>query len=74
MITIISPWWLLWSTHALRDKACYHHRTGRSGLADQVLARPVFLKVKTIHKNQVVNKSASGIIGLVRFIISSYDR
>ena len=42
-----------------------------------VLVRPVFLKVKTkfhFYKKQVTRESASVIFGLVRLIISTYNR
>ena len=54
-----------------------YHRTGRiSPAAAVVLAGPDFLKVKIkfhFYKKQIMNKSASGIIGLVRLIILSYN-
>ena len=52
-------------------------RAGGNGSAAPVLAGPVFLKVKIkihFYKNQVINKSASVIVGLIRLIILSYHR
>ena len=52
-------------------------RGGGNGLTAQVLARPVFLKVKKyVHFNekQIVKKSASVIFGLVRLILLDYNR
>ena len=48
------------------------NRAGGIGPAAPVLAGPVFLKVKTkFHfcKRQVINKSASVILGLIKLII-----
>ena len=52
-------------------------RAGGIGPAAPVLAGPVFLKVKTkFHfcKRQVINKSASVILKLIKAIILSYNR
>ena len=46
-------------------------------MAAPVLARPVFLKVKMkvhFYKKEVINKSASVVLGLVRLIILSNNR
>ena len=50
----------------------YMHRAGGIDLASPVLARPVFLKVKVkfhFSKRQVINKSASVILGLIKTTI-----
>ena len=55
----------------------YIYRAGGIGPAALVLAGPVFLKVKTkfhLCKRQVINKSASVILGLIKAIILSYNR
>ena len=49
-------------------------RAGRNGPPVQVLAAPVFFKVKMNFKKQVINKNASVIFGLVRLTILSYNR
>ena len=51
-------------------------RAGRISPAAPVLAGPVFLKVKKFHfcERQVINKSASVILGLIRLVILSYNR
>ena len=52
-------------------------RAGGNDPAAPVLARPFFLKIKIkfhFYKNQVINKSASVIVGLIRLIIISYNR
>ena len=54
-----------------------NNRAGGIGPAAPVSARPVFIKVKTkfhFYKKQVINKSASVILGLVRLIILSSNR
>ena len=52
-------------------------RAGGIGPAAPVLIGPVFLKIKTkFHfcKRQIISKSASVILGLIRLIILSYNR
>ena len=54
-----------------------NYRAGGISPAAPVLAGPVFLKVKTkFHfcKRQVINKSASVILGLIKAIILHYSR